>query len=312
MGRTIEAATGKWRSILTDIGAPAEALVNKHGPCPLGCGGRKSFRFDDKAGRGTWICTHCGAGDGTEFVKQFLGVSARDALRRIDEVLPSAVAVAPAPERYREEARAKVRLVWEESVPDFKEDGPVGRYLKRRLGTVPRFSRIREHPGLVYVDSEKGVIGRFPAMVAAIELGGSLVGLHRTFLDYDGRKAPVESPKKIVSCASIAGAAIKLGRHGATLGVAEGIETALAASLLFKQPVWSVMNTSGMKSFLPPEGIDHLDIYADNDENGAGQLAAFTLMHRVAIKGRISARVHLPVESGTDWADVYGGGRGRG
>ena len=62
-------ALGRWRGILPALGVPAKALSNRHGPCPM-CGGKDRFRFDDKGGRGTWICSKCGAGDGIELVKR--------------------------------------------------------------------------------------------------------------------------------------------------------------------------------------------------------------------------------------------------
>ena len=70
--KTADRAVGQWLGILSAIGLPARSLVNKHGPCPM-CGGKDRFRFDDKNGRGTWICSQCGAGDGVTLVMQFLG-----------------------------------------------------------------------------------------------------------------------------------------------------------------------------------------------------------------------------------------------
>jgi putative DNA primase/helicase len=69
----------------------------------------------------------------------------------------------------------------------------------------------------------------------------------------------------------LAGAAIRLTPVSRTLGIAEGIETALAASELFEVPVWSCISTTGIESFEPPEGAEHIVIFADNDENFAGQ-----------------------------------------
>ena len=60
------AAQGQWRSILPALGVPAETLRNQHQPCPC-CGGRNRFRFDDKEGRGTFICSHWGNGGGDGF-----------------------------------------------------------------------------------------------------------------------------------------------------------------------------------------------------------------------------------------------------
>ncbi len=48
-------ARGRWAEILPALGIGAEFLSDKHGPCS-GCGGKDRFRFDDKGGRGTFIC----------------------------------------------------------------------------------------------------------------------------------------------------------------------------------------------------------------------------------------------------------------
>ncbi len=37
--------------------------------------GKTRFRFDDKEGRGTWICNHCGAGDGADLAMKVTGMS---------------------------------------------------------------------------------------------------------------------------------------------------------------------------------------------------------------------------------------------
>lgn len=307
MSKTADNAVGRWHSILAGIGFPAEALVNKHGPCPLGCGGKKSFRFDDKERRGTWICSHCGAGEGVELVKQFLGVDARAALKRIDELLPQAIETKAAPVKDRSDVKRAMNRLWGEAYPVGDIGGAVGEYLMRRLGFLPRDTGLRYHTGVDYYDSDRNKVGRFPAMLASvIAPDDSFVGLHRTYLTYKGgEKAPVDAPKKLMTCVeSIAGAAIRLGRaDGAVLGVAEGIETALAASKRFVTPVWATISTSGMESFVPPEHVRHVDIYADHDTNGAGQLAAYKLMNRLVLKNKISAAVHIPHRAGTDWAD---------
>lgn len=54
------AAQGGWAGVLSGMGVDAGLLTNKHSPCP-GCGGKDRFRFDDKGGEGTWMCS--GGGD---------------------------------------------------------------------------------------------------------------------------------------------------------------------------------------------------------------------------------------------------------
>jgi putative DNA primase/helicase len=61
------AARGRWREILAQLGVDPDFLRNTHGPCP-GCGGKDRFRFDDREGDGTFICSQGGgellSGDG--------------------------------------------------------------------------------------------------------------------------------------------------------------------------------------------------------------------------------------------------------
>ncbi|EJA5821327.1 toprim domain-containing protein, partial [Salmonella enterica] len=109
---------------------------------------------------------------------------------------------------------------------------------------------------------------------------GALCYLHRTLLDGD-RKADVVAAKKLMalqesSYLEYAGSvAIRMFPPAATLGIAEGIETALSCRQIYRCNVWSVMNTSFMEKFIAPPGVNHLVIFADNDTHGAGLAAAF-------------------------------------
>jgi len=84
------AASGRWPAILSDLGVPESALRNRHGPCP-GCGGKDRFRFDNRDGRGTFICSQGGndelAGDGFALLEHCFGLSFADALRRVGDLL---------------------------------------------------------------------------------------------------------------------------------------------------------------------------------------------------------------------------------
>ncbi len=53
---------GNWRAVLASHGIDEKLLDGRHNPCP-GCGGTNRFRFDDKEGRGTWICSQGGKGE---------------------------------------------------------------------------------------------------------------------------------------------------------------------------------------------------------------------------------------------------------
>lgn len=89
------------------------------------------------------------------------------------------------------------------------------------------------------------------------------------------------------------------------LGLAEGIETALSASELFKVPVWSVIAAFNFKQFVPPEGVRKLILFADADLNFVGQREAYCAA--AVLKQRYPAlevEVRLPDFPGWDWNDV--------
>lgn len=71
------AACGHWPDLLAAVGIDTPHR-GKHGPCPA-CGGKDRFRLDDKGGRGTWICSQCGNGDGLDLVCRVTNKSPKEA-----------------------------------------------------------------------------------------------------------------------------------------------------------------------------------------------------------------------------------------
>ncbi len=201
---------------------------------------------------------------------------------------------------------AKNAALWAESEPSGEA---VSRYLAARgLADWCIPNCIRQHSGLNYWHTDDdGVLhdmGRFPVMLAAIVgSDGKLLAIHRTYLG-DACKADVPTPKKLTASAgSLAGACIPLARpRGGVLGIAEGIETAAAASLGSGLPVVAAYCANALSGFHWPRGIERLVIFADNDP--AGQQAAAVLAQR-ANKAGITTKTLTPSKPGTDWADVY-------
>lgn len=294
-----EVAAGKWPAILPSFGLDDRQLSGQHGPCPM-CGGKDRFRFDDKEGRGTWFCSHCGAGDGIKLVMLLKDYDFRTAAQEIEQAAGVVQAGQSSPVRSEAEKLERLRRVWSESLPLAAGDEAIHYLVGRGLsvGTLPDCLRL--HPDLPYRDGDQ-FFGKFPALLArVVRPDGSGATLHRTYLQ-GGRKAPVPTPRKLMPGKPIAGAAIRLFPVAEWIGVAEGIETALAAAELFKMPVWACVSANGVESFEPPEGVTTVTVFGDNDQNFTGQSAAYAVAHRLAMRG-IKSNVCLPPIDG-DWLD---------
>lgn len=283
-------AFGRWPEILQAAGMSDSFFNGRHGPCPF-CGGSDRYRWSHQNG-GRWVCNICTEGrygsgfkmlmqhmsysnfrDAADYVRSYFNGSAPDGRPR----------EASAPRRHEPELDVERSLrkmigIWDACQP-ITEGDPVDLYLKSRvpgLDFVPQM--IRFHPALDYwapPESAQGkpvLLGRFPAMVAkAFDPRGNFVQLHKTYLTPQGTKADVPVVKKTERGVGVNGFAVPMmAVAGNTLGVAEGIESALAAAMLRKIPVWSCLNGPSMAAFDVPEHlldqVDRIVIFADHDE----------------------------------------------
>lgn len=199
----------------------------------------------------------------------------------------------------------RISALWAECVPLVQGD-PVGQYLKRRgiVGVWPLPPCLRLHRGMSYWH-EGAPLGEFPAMVAPIVApDGVVVALHRTYLTRDGRKADVPTVKKLTGAAGpLAGAAIPLhAPEAGRLGIAEGIETALAATCAAGVPTVAAYCADNLARWRWPAAVRRLVVFADADP--AGIKAADELVAR-AVRAGLQAQALAPSAPGTDWADVW-------
>ena len=214
-------------------------------------------------------------------------------------------------------AADRLASTWGQSLPvaaDGSGIDPVTLYLRHRLALAPGEPLavpdvLRVHPGLPYYHHDGAFIDTWPAIVAAMQNpAGDLVALHRTWLTADGRKAPVPGPVKKVSpaCGSLAGGCIRLGWLAAdapaVLGIAEGIETALAARSASGLPTVAAYSASSLEGWQWPPELRCLVIFADADSAGAD--AAGKLRHRARASG-LAVLVKTPSTPGLDWCDVW-------
>jgi putative DNA primase/helicase len=292
------AAHGRWRGILLTLGMDERSLSGKHCACPM-CGGKDRFRFDDRDGRGTYFCSGCGAGDGVKLAMGITGQDFKAAAEQIERLAGVVQPNATRPERTDDDKLAALRRVWRESKPITRGDEACRYLAGRGLRLYDLPEGVRLHPGLRYQDGDQ--TETYAAMLATVTApDGRAVSLHRTYLQ-EARKAPVAHPKKLMAGLLLAGAAIRLTAVSEVLGIAEGIETALAAFELFEVPVWSCVSAQGIESFEPPAGVREVIVFADNDTNFAGQAAAYRAAHRLKLRG-LEVEVCIPPEPG-DWLD---------
>ena len=285
-------AQGKWRSVLTQLGIPANILDGKHHPCPATGEGRDRFRFADRNGSGNYFCCDSG-GDkgGIALLMHVRGWTYAEAAKEVERVVGMAVEESFTPKRDPRKALNRVREL-------VKPAGlPVARYLKARgLELAPGVKQAR----LTYWHDGKKA-GVFDCMIGLIlSPSNRPQSYHITYLDGEG-KADVPTPRKVMTPVdTITGGAIRLYPPAERMGVAEGIETAIAAHMLTGLPVWAAANAHGVETFQPPKVCEHLTVFGDTDNSFTGQAAAYALAKRMARAG-IGCTVSLPKAG--DWND---------
>jgi len=77
---------GRWPEILPKCGIDALVLNGRHSPCPI-CEGKDCFRFENKGGRGTYLCSQCGSGDGFDLIEKVFACSFLDAVDMVEKAL---------------------------------------------------------------------------------------------------------------------------------------------------------------------------------------------------------------------------------
>jgi hypothetical protein len=95
--------------------------------------------------------------------------------------------------------------------------------------------------------------------------------------------------------------AVQLSPANTVLGLAEGVETALSASLLLHIPVWATLGAERLHQILLPPRVRHVVLLPDNDLSG--RRAVTRAMSAYAAKDR-SLSLLWPWKGRNDWSDV--------
>lgn len=196
----------------------------------------------------------------------------------------------------RQRNRERALALWNGAVPasgTLADHYLTGRGLPE-LAASPalRFRRDTPHP--------EGA--RLPALLALVQdAAGKPLGVHRTYLATDGRKARVEPAK--ASLGPIWSGAIRLQPlpTGGPLVIGEGIETAASAGRMMGLPAWAGISAGNIAGGLQlPAEARHLVIAADPDQ--AGESSAHTAALRWSAEGR-RVQIARPTGSG-DFNDL--------
>lgn len=323
-------AEGNWPLIMQRL-APEVYEAYQRGPrhkvdCPFPHGGKKDFRvFKDFELNGGGICT-CGARPNGFLVLQDRNSwDFRRALEEVDlvlngycdkvvplkpkKVIPKEPLVPP------EEIKKRLASTVSKSVPARDPRAAIGWTYYFSRGISPSntmLADMRFAPAVGYYDDDFKKVSEHPTWLGIVRnRDGTAVSLHRTYLTNNcASKADVELPKKLCSFwKEPDGAAIRLGPVEECIGIAEGIETALAVGCATGQSCWASISASIMQNFVPPEGVKRVIIWADKDRSQAGEKAALILKKRLWDIG-VPAMIMLPkgeIPEGAksiDWLDV--------
>ena len=316
------ASRGRWLEILPEI-IGLDCLTGKNGPCP-GCGGSDRYQYNRRSESGAFSCRHHpnGGGDGFALIQHVLGCEFTTAVSLVSKalgmadqavILPLDTVAAPISPRpvlpaidwFK--AKASARRAWHES-QQIADDSAAGLYLLRRGLAIPGDAdALRFNAALPYwKQGEVGkpeFVAKLPALVARIARpDGMGCGLHRIYLEPDGRKFTVDGlpAKKILKAGDLTGCAVRLGKAiDDRLAISEGIETALAFSLLSGVCTWAALSSSLMPTVWLPDTARRIYIAADND--AAGLRAAAKLASRLLVEGR-DVWINTP-PTGNDWND---------
>jgi phage/plasmid primase-like uncharacterized protein len=329
-------AEGRWldifRTIAPELSEAIEVVDDprKHVHCPVHGGENgDAFRlFPDTNMTGGGVCNSCGVNsNGFALLMWIKGWTYPETLQRVQEALgecqkhPPIQQPKPRPVKAKkpfdaEKQKKVLNYIWGGSLPLDHADSEIGRrYLKNRGLKFPDAHALRDirfHPCLSYYENGQKK-GDFPGLVCLFrDKEGKPCTIHRIYLSADGKKADLPNGKKMmlsVNGEKINGGGIRIGKMESVIGIAEGVETALAIRQATGLSMIATTTAVLLKHLDIPEGVKFVCLWGDKDRSETGEKAILGLGSKLLAQGiKIACFVpqsEIPEgKKGIDWLDI--------
>lgn len=201
--------------------------------------------------------------------------------------------------------RQQALRIWDQARPLIGT--PAETYLRRRrIALLPRALRFHPRTPLGQGDA----VEFRPAMIAALHDEGRFIAIQRTFFDRDDARRARDLADPRMTLGRPERAAVMLGTATSILGLAEGVETATSAMILFGIPVWATLGSERLHQIAIPDRVRRLVLFPDNDV--AGEIGVAHALESYAMPDR-DIDIEFPPTGFKDWNDVLRlGGEGVG
>ena len=191
--------------------------------------------------------------------------------------------------------RAWMQSLWSQARP--LRDTLGARYFAARDLRVSAQAPLRFLPRCWHRPSRRWL----PAVLAAIQnLQGDIQALHRLYLHPGAPRLSPWAPERMLTN-SPHRSAVQLAPATDVLGLAEGIETALAAMQIHHIPVWAAVSSKRLHHLALPASVRELVLFGDSD--GPGRAAVAKAEASYAAPGR-TILTRIPDPPANDWADL--------
>lgn len=306
------------RARLADvIGADIALKPKGHelcGLCPVH--NEKTPSFYVNPIKGFYHCFGCGVhGDAIDWVMRRGGLDFVEAVRFLLDLPPApkkarATPIETSSPRETESGTAdRVRAILAGCGP--VTDRTAARLYLWSRGLKPDQPALLAHPALFCSEVGKPL----PALVAPITNSlGEITAVQRIWcadrVEFDGTadrwkdaRAQLATRKKTLG--RMGDGAVRLAPAGAILGLGEGCETAIAASTMYRLPVWAVCGAARLGHVWIPDDVRQVVIFGDNGTAGRN----LALLAQAELTQRVACQIAFPDDGFSDFADQLIGKR---